>query len=66
LLIAALASLSTVDAFELEPDELPLDREPAEPRDPPDFDFEELLREEEVLRVDLAIFLSPSVGEKTL
>lgn len=66
LLIAAFASLSTV-AFEPKRDELPVERDEDEPtRDPPEPADEEEVREEEVLRVDLAIFLSPSVGQKTL
>lgn len=67
LLIAALASLSTVVLLEPERDVLPVERDDDEPaRDPPEPADEEEVREEEVLRVDLAIFLSPSVGQKTL
>lgn len=60
LLIAAFASLSTVDLFEPERDALPVE---CDDDDPPDFDFEELLREE-VLRVDLAIFYLPRSGKR--
>jgi hypothetical protein len=63
LLIAAFASLSTVDLLEPERDALPLERDDDPPRDPPDFDFVELLREE-VLRVDLAIFYLPRSGKR--
>ena len=51
LLIAALASLSTVDLLELERDDVELERG---------------LEELELLRADFAIFLSPSIGRKTL
>jgi hypothetical protein len=54
LLIAALASLSTVALPELEREPDELEREP------------ELVEREELLRADLAIALSPSVAEKTL
>lgn len=65
LLIAALASLSTVLLPELELDELPVERDDAEPdRDPPERDPEDDLREEEVLRVDLAIFYLPRSGKR--
>jgi hypothetical protein len=63
LLIAAFASLSTVDLLEPERDELPLERDDDDPREPADFDLEELLREE-VLRVDLAIFYLPRSGKR--
>ena len=64
LLIAAFASLSTVDLFEPERDALPVERDDDDPpRDPPDFDFEVLLREE-VLRVDLAMFYLPRSGKR--
>jgi hypothetical protein len=54
LLIAALASLSTVVLPDPERDDVELER-----------DLEELEREE-LLRADFAIFLSPSIGRKTL
>ena len=56
LLIAAFASLSTVALFDRDDEDPPLD-------DEVERDDEDLLREE-LLRVDLAIALSPSFGGK--
>ena len=59
LLIAAFASLSTVLLFEFEREDPERDDDEREPED------DDLLREE-LLRVGLAMVLTPSVGEKTL
>jgi hypothetical protein len=64
LLIAALASLSTVVLFERDDDDPPLDDDEVD-RDGDEREDDALLREE-LLRVDLAIALSPSFGGKTL
>lgn len=61
LLIAALASLSTVLLFELELDD---DVEPE--RDDDEREPDEDLRGEELLRADLAIFYLPALRRKTL